>query len=250
METSEVEAWLESGLFLVDLLARTIGQDDLSETDLLDVGSGRLIVKTLLDRSLPIAHYSGLDGDPEVIESLRSSVSDPKFEFHHLDVHNALYNPDGKRLEQFDLLPVGPRRFDLISLFSFFTHLAPADYVGMLQLLRRHVTPDGTLIFSLLIIDAAHPSPWEQAIRHHLNHDDPRVRARAAAAVDRALQRSAREGQDPRFVDEIPGRPLERARYTRDYAIELVEGTGWEIEAIHPPHPKGYIQHYMVCRPV
>ena len=37
------------------------------------------------------------------------------------------------------------------------------------------------------------------------------------------------------------------ARYQRDYAVELFEGTGWEIETINPP--ERYIQHYIVCRP-
>ena len=50
-----------------------------------------------------------------------------------------VYNPGGKQLAGFDLLPAGPRQFDLISLFSVFTHLAPPDFVSMLRLLRRHI---------------------------------------------------------------------------------------------------------------
>jgi hypothetical protein len=71
--------------------------------------------------SLPTGHYAGIDVEPEVIEWLQANVPDPRFEFHHLDAHNALYNPHGKPLESFDLLPVGPRHFDLICLFSVFT---------------------------------------------------------------------------------------------------------------------------------
>jgi SAM-dependent methyltransferase len=245
------EERLESGLFQVDLLCRTIGREDLSEVDVLDVGCGTLLVKTLQERSLPIGHYTGVDADPAVIDWLRANVSDPRFEFHHIDAYNAVYNPQGKPLESFDLLPVEPeRRFDLVSLFSVFTHLAPNDYAAMLRLLRHHVREDGTLLFSLFVIDAEHPSPYEEAIRRHLNSDDPEVRARAAAKVEQALQRRAASDHDPRFVDEIPAQPLARARYTKDYAIELFDDTGWEIEAIHPPDPKGHIQHYMVCRPV
>ena len=79
-----------------------------------------------------------------MIEWLRANVSDPRFDFCFLDAHNARYNARGKQLAGFDLLPAGPRQFDLISLFSVFTHLAPPDFVSMLRLLRRHIKRDGT----------------------------------------------------------------------------------------------------------
>jgi SAM-dependent methyltransferase len=241
------EQWLESALFAVDLLRRTMGRDDLSGVELLDVGCGTKIVKTLLDRSMPIGHYAGIDAASPVIDWLRANVTDPRFEFHHLDAHNAMYNPAGKPLESFDLLPVGPRRFDLISLFSVFTHLAPHDFAAMLRLLRRHVKADGFLLFSLFLRDPEQPSPYSRALRERLNSADPEVRARMAAAIERASRRPPAE-EDRRWVDEVPARPLLRARYQRDYAVELVDGTGWRIEAVHPP--ERYIQHYMVCRPV
>jgi SAM-dependent methyltransferase len=248
------EEWRKGGLFLVDLLCRETGREDLSEVDLVDVGCGTLIVQTLLGNSLPIGHYTGVDVSPEVIGWLEANVTDPRFEFHRLDAHNSMYNPDGRPLADFDLLPVGDRRFDLISLFSVFTHLAPGDYVAMLRLLRRHVKPDGTLLFSLFLADTEHPSAsYADAVKQQLESDDPEVRALAKANFARAAQarrQTAAAGYDPRFVDEIPGKPLQCARYTEDYAVELFEGTGWEIAGIHPPHPKSYIQHYMVCRPI
>jgi SAM-dependent methyltransferase len=237
-------------LLAVDILCRAAGREDLADVELLDVGCGTKIVKALVDHSMPIGSYVGIDVSSEVIDWLNANVFDRRFEFLRINARNALYNPDGEPLEEFDLLPVGPRRFDLISLFSVFTHLDPDDYVAMLRLLRRHVKPGGSLLFSLHLVDAEHPTPIEEAIRRHLNSEDPEVRARVAAKVEESLKRAAASGHDPRFVDEIRTQPLARARYTKDYAIELVDGTGWEIEAIHPPHPKGYIQHYMVCHPV
>jgi SAM-dependent methyltransferase len=247
------EEWRKAGLFLIDLLSGAIGREDLSGVDLLDVGCGTLIVQTLLGNSLPIGHYAGVDVSPEVIAWLEDNVTDPRFEFHVLDAHNSMYNPDGKPLADFDLLPVGPRRFDLISLFSVFTHLAPGDYVAMLRLLRRHVKEDGTLLFSLFLADPKRPNAYAVAVKEQLASDDPEVRATAKANLEKAQEarrQSAAAGYDPRFVDEVPGDPLQRARYTEDYAIELFDGTGWAIEGIHPPHPKGYIQHYMICKPV
>jgi SAM-dependent methyltransferase len=240
--------WLGSGLFLVDLLRRRTGRQDLSEVELLDVGCGTLLVKTLLDNGLPVARYTGVDVSKELVAWLRANVSDPRFEFHAMDARNAFCNPGGRPLAGFDLLPVEPQGFDLICAFSAFIHLPPDDFVTMLKLLRRHVKPDGTLLFSLFLLDSEHPPALAEQIRKRLNSDDPAIRAETEASLDRALRQAAGAAHDPRFVDADPDRPLAQARYTRDYAIELFEGTGWEIDAIHPP--ERHIRHCAVCRPV
>ena len=241
------EEWLESARLAVELLCRTLGREDLAEVELLDVGCGTKIVKTLLDEALPIGRYVGVDVDPALIEWLRANVADPRFEFHHLSAHNERYNPNGQDLASFELLPVGPRQFDLICLFSVFTHLAPHDYVAMLRLLRRHAKPDGTLLFSLFVDDTKPASPKEaEEVEKRLASEDPRVRQRAEAAIARAMARRDQPGYG--FVDEIPESPLKVARYERDYALELVGGTGWEVVALHPP--ERFIQHYIVCHPV
>lgn len=237
------EEWVESGVFAVQLLSRTLGREDLSGVELLDIGCGTKLVKTLLDHSMPIGRYVGVDVDLEIIEWLRANVSDPRFEFHRLDAHNALYNPQGKGLASFELLPTGPQRFDLICLFSVFTHLAPHDYVAMLRLLRRHAKPQATLLFSLFLDD-----PFAQELAKRLASDDPKVRAQAEAALDRAL--ADRGTRDSRFIDVVPGSPLLVAQYEEEYALELIEGTGWEVASLHPPDTRGFIQHYIVCRPV
>lgn len=268
------EAWLESGRSAVDLLVQTSGRKDLSEVELLDVGCGTKVVKTLLDNSMPIGRYSGADVSARVIDWLRENVSDTRFEFHHLDAHNEMYNPAGRPLADFERLPVGPREFDLICLFSVFTHLAPHDFEAMLRVLRRHAKPDAKLLFSLFLNDPEHPSGYPAAIRAGLSSDDPEVRTSTTAALDQiicaglsnddpqvraqttaAIEKATR-GRDPEghpddvepFVDEIPGHPLMVARYREDLVRELFEGSGWEIESLHPP--ERYIQHYLVCKPV
>ena len=178
-----------------------------------------------------------------MIDWLNENVSDPRFEFHHLDAQNDLYNPDATPLAEFDRLPVALNAFDLICLFSVFTHLAPDDYVAMLQLLRRHVRPAGRLVFSLFMNDPDHPSPYARSIEAALASDDPAVVQQAQATIDKALA-----AKDRGFLDEIPEQPLLQARYDKDFALELIEGTGWEVMSIAPPDR--YIQHSMVCRPI
>jgi SAM-dependent methyltransferase len=56
------------------------------------------------------------------------------------------------------------------------------------------------------------------------------------------------DGEPPDYVDSIPTWPLAAPLYSRRYAHQLIEGTGWEVVALHPPEGD-YIQHYFVCRP-
>ena len=239
----ERQEWIESGLFVVDVLCRTIERPDLAGVDVLDVGCGTKIVKTILDNGQPVGRYVGIDVAAPLIEWLQANVHDPRFEFHHLPARNDLYNPGGTPLAEFPSLPTDLEAFDLIGLFSVFTHLAPDDYVAMLRLLRRHVRPDGRLVFSVFLNDPEHPSPFALALEAKLASDDPAVVEQAKAAIARTTDTKV-EG----FVDEIPDNPLEQARYDKDYALELVEGTGWDVIAVNPPDR--YIQHTIVCRPV
>jgi SAM-dependent methyltransferase len=235
--------WAESGVFAVDLLARVVERDDLADIEILDIGCGTKIVKTLLDQARPVGRYVGIDVSPMIIDWLEANAHDPRFEFHRFDAHNDLYNPTGVAISEFDELPVGPDPFDLICLFSVFTHLAPDDFVAMLRLTRRHVKTDGRLVFSLFLNDPDHPSPVARAVAAKLESDDPVVVAAARAAVAEALA-----AKDRGFLDEVPETPLLRARYDKDRALELVEGTGWEVVSLHPP--ERHIQHYLICRPV
>jgi len=239
------EEWLASGIALLDLLARSFELDDLSTTSLLDVGCGTKFTKVILETGIPIGRYVGVDISAEVISFLAANVDDPRFAFHHLDAHNELYNPDGQPLDSFGELPVRGERFDLISLFSVFTHLAPHDYRTMLELLRPHVADGGGLLFSLFVdegIDAAHRDAFNQELK----------RRRQAGDVDviRAIEARTAAGVDvPDFFDRVPERPLLEAVYSAPYARELIDDTGWEVVDLHPPVPS-VVQHYFVCRPV
>jgi SAM-dependent methyltransferase len=236
------QEWIESGIFCTGLLCRALGRTDLDGVELLDVGCGTKIVKTLLDGSIPIGHYTGVDIYSPVIDWLNANVSDPRFEFHHFDARNDLYNPGGTPLAGFSELPVGSARFDLISLFSVFTHLNPEDYVAMLHLLRKYVKPNGTLLFSLFLNDPENPSPVARALEAKLASGDPAVVARAQAVVAKALA-----AKDRGFLDEIPEQPLMQARYDKDFALELIEGTGWDVVSVN--RPETHIQNYIICRP-
>jgi SAM-dependent methyltransferase len=195
-----VEAWEGSAVALLDLVC-----DLRPQPLILDVGCGTRFAKVITERDIPVRGYVGVDVSAEIISFLNDNVTDPRMEFHHLDAHNERYNPDGQPLDSFTRLPVGDG-FDVISLFSVFTHLAPHDFSTMLRLVRPHIADDGRLIFSLFL------------------------------------------GEVDRFEDLVPGSPLLEAVYSKAYARELVEGSGWQVESLSPPVRK-VIQHYFVCRP-
>ncbi len=221
-----------SAVALLEYVAQHFGRESLSDVEMLDVGCGTKFTQAFLNDGVAIRRYVGVDVYREMIEFLQSSVDDPRFAYRHLDAYNERYNPTGVRLDETARLPLaadGADRFDLITLFSVFTHLDPHDYVMMLRLMRPHVKPDGRLFFSLYLDERSDGG-------HGLM--DGIARSLGDGAV----------GVTDRYRDLKPESPLEWPLYTRAYALELIEGSGWEVERIDPPTE--YVQHHVTCRPV
>lgn len=223
-----------TGLDLIQLMCRRFDLEDLGNSRMLDMGCGVKLVQAFLQDHLPIGSYVGVDVFPEQIEFLRSSVSDPRFSFHLLNSHNEMYNPQGEPLSAAMTIPEDEGSFDIICLFSVFTHLAPHDYVAMLEMLRKYVKPNGKLIFSLFLYEN---TPGGLGFIDKLGRKIKVTKEQVEAWPG-----------PPDFKDWDPRQPLKFAIYSRENAIRLVDGTGWEIESINDPEE--VIQHYMICRPV
>jgi len=116
----------------------------------LDVSCGVRLVQTILNRDLPIRSYTGIDVDEPVISFLKTEVRDPRFTFARWDVHNPLYNLQGPRMTRDMPLPCAGE-FNVIWLFSVFTHMGPDDADAMFAILRRHVRRNGRLLFSAFL---------------------------------------------------------------------------------------------------
>lgn len=145
----------DSARAIIALMAEHLGLANFSESRILDVGCGTRFTACMMNNNLPVKSYTGIDVDQEIIAFLQGNASniDPRFRFYHWDVHNALYNPAGIPLASQQHLPV-EETFDVIWLFSVFTHLDPQDSADMLRILRRHIAPDGKLIFTCRINNA------------------------------------------------------------------------------------------------
>jgi SAM-dependent methyltransferase len=138
-----------TGETLVKLVLRRVGLPDLADTDVLDVGCGVRLAMTLINRKIAIKSYTGVDVEPKLISFLKQNVEevDNRFRFILWDVYNREYNRGGKNLAEVLRLPVA-EEFDLIWLFSVFTHQLPNDAAVLLRILRQHIRSTGKLMFS------------------------------------------------------------------------------------------------------
>ncbi len=234
---------VEGAEWLIGHMSEHIGVPDLGAVGVLDVGCGVRFTQAFLNRGLPIKHYVGVDVSRKVIDFLRANVSDPRFEFFHLDAQNDLYNATGQPLAEMTIPEIDDRRFDLICLFSVFTHLAPPDYVAMLQLLRRFIQPDGRLFYTLFVRERSEGGHGyvDRMARAMETSDDPRVKE----AITSSMQNRR---EPPDFEDIDRSAPLRVAMYSRRHALELIDGTGWEVLSVSPPDV--HLQHHIVCSPI
>ncbi len=178
------QEWYESARQLHDLMCRQFGLTDLDGKSVLDMGCGTKLSKLLIDERRPIARYVGVDVNSDVIDFLQHHVSDERFSYHHIDVQNDLYNPTGMPLADYSCLPLNGEQFDIICLFSVFTHLAPHDYHQMLRVFRPHIKPGGRLIYSLYVQeDASH------RLIHALQNNDLQTVLRILEQTEKAFRK-------------------------------------------------------------
>jgi SAM-dependent methyltransferase len=90
----DAKAAEESALFLIRHACESLGLVDLADCEVLDVGCGTKFTHAFLNHDIPVKRYVGVDVYREMIDFLRANVTDPRFEYHHVNVRNELYNPD------------------------------------------------------------------------------------------------------------------------------------------------------------
>jgi SAM-dependent methyltransferase len=144
----------QSGRWLLQRMQRHLELRDLASQSLLDFGCGVRFTQAILNLRLPIGQYAGVDCFGDMIAFLQSSVKDPRFTFHLLDVRHPLYNPTSEKLLGPDArLPVPEQHFDIASMFSVLTHQTPDDAGHILTMLRRYVRPTGRLFLTCFLDD-------------------------------------------------------------------------------------------------
>jgi SAM-dependent methyltransferase len=186
------KASIDSAVTMISEIAREMGIDDLSGTSVLDIGCGVKFTQAFYGRKVPVKRYHGVEVNADMIEFLSSTVKDEKFSYKLIKAYNAFYHPAGKPLSPDADIGVAGETFDVVCLFSVFTHLAPPDFRTMLALARKYVSPTGTFIFTAFIDDTIPDF----------------------------------------FKDSDPSQPLVMALYKESAVREFVAAAGWSIKRI------------------
>lgn len=127
-----------------------------ADSRVLDVGCGvgRLPIG-ILSRIGEIQHYRGVDVSKRSIRWCQRHITGrhPSFQFIHIDVKNPRYNPSGRVIDIGFRLPFDNEEFDIIYLYSVFTHMTSEDVRIYLKEFQRLLSPSGKIFLTAFIED-------------------------------------------------------------------------------------------------
>lgn len=173
------ESFLAIAVMLADLILEQAGPG----ASVLDVGSGygRLAVG-LMERGFR-GRYEGFDILPRHVAWCRRHLTPfaPAYRFHHLDIQNDRYNPTGRLDPVRATFPVkGP--FDVVAVFSVFTHMDRPAIAHYLREVTRLLRPGGVALATFFLWDEARlPAITSAQATHPMIHElDPYTRYASA----------------------------------------------------------------------
>lgn len=120
----------------------------------LDVGCGvgRLPIG-ILDRVGTVRAYRGVDVHAKSIRWCKQHIESahPCFQFRLVDAKNRCYNPKGLPLSDSFQFPFDDESFDVIYLYSVFSHMMAEDVKVYLREFRRLLRPDGKVFLTAFL---------------------------------------------------------------------------------------------------
>ncbi len=195
------ELYLESTRREVEWMVENLGLSPKS--NVLDMGcaTGR-IATGILDRVGEIRKYSGVDIQERFLRWPRSYITPehPNFQFIRLDLKNAWYNPEGKEIGDNLYLPFGDDEFDIICLFSVFTHMLTDDVRNYLKEFHRILHPEGKILMTANLEDGV-PDVTENPIGYRGKYEY--------------------------------NTPLATVRYNREFFESLIDQSGFRLEGYY-----------------
>jgi SAM-dependent methyltransferase len=138
-----------TGRLLLKSLCARLGWPSLAEKRLLDFGCGVRFARTIFNLEMEIGLYFGIDTNAAPIAWLKENLQDRRFRFEHLDMRNAMYNPNGRCCDAAALSDMGIGEFDAACMFSVITHQEPADAELVFVMLR----PCSSRLYFTALID-------------------------------------------------------------------------------------------------
>lgn len=146
--------FVTQGKLLLDQLIRLAKLEP--NEHVLDIGSGigRL--------AAPLTSYLNQQGSYEGFDIVKSGVNwcqkhissqHPNFRFMHIDLKNDLYNLNTSAEAKTFIFPYDDARFNLVFLFSVFTHMMPDDVAAYLKQIARVLKPGGRCLATFFILN-------------------------------------------------------------------------------------------------
>lgn len=194
------EEFVEVGDALAEALERHAGLGP--ESSLLDIGCGYGRLAHGLVRRGFRGRYLGIDILARHVSWCADNLGGRHLEFRHVDIANDRYNPGGEL--SIDDLELGGERFDVIALFSVFTHLWPEDIISYLRLATASLRPAGRLLATFFLLD----EEWH----------------RLEASGELRTPMPHAHGRCCRY--QSPDDPLHRIGYELDWVTETAAGLG------------------------
>jgi ubiquinone/menaquinone biosynthesis C-methylase UbiE len=130
------------------------------ESCLLDVGCGpgRLAIG-ILESVGEIEKYRGVDVKEDFVRWGQRHITPkhPNFRFIHIDVENPRYHLSGAKIETGFAFPFAEEEFDIITLYSVFTHMLADDIRTYLNEFQRMLRPTGRIFLTAFLEDGVPP---------------------------------------------------------------------------------------------
>lgn len=152
------EEWRDDNFFVesakseVDRLVKIGGLTQHSTV--LDIGSGqgRLAIG-LIDSFPDLKGYYGLEVSQSSVSWCKHNLSafHNNFKFIHYDIKNERYNPHGVPFRPPIQMPFREKSFDVVFLYSVFTHMRSADISEYLKDIRRVLRANGHGLFTVYV---------------------------------------------------------------------------------------------------
>jgi len=194
----------------------------------LDIGSGIGRMAVPLTQYLDPAkgRYAGIDPVAGGTNWCRQHISAlyPNFQFQHIDIAHALYNPRGAVDGHHLVLPFPDKSVDFVIMTSVVTHLAADEVKVYLREIARVLAPGGKLFMTAFVVD-------DIAARDRHGKRDPRL----------SFERS---GAGPCwYVPELP--PLAAVGFENGFLDRALAGVGLTLELKSFGHWRGVVSdHY------
>jgi SAM-dependent methyltransferase len=122
---------------------------------IVDIGSGQGRLATGLLRSMKNARYLGIDVSADSVAWCRRNITarHPSYQFQHIDVVNARYNPSGVPLSVDFRLPVADGAADIVYMWGLVTNMEPEHLAAYAAETSRMLRQGGRLFLTANIED-------------------------------------------------------------------------------------------------